>query len=313
MPTATVQIYSRLAIHYPNQLPGLVIAPNDVASPDFVVPYTRQYSIGFSHQIGQNSAIDADFNRVEFRDQFLRFRANGYTVPFDANTKLLPDFGNFRVWFNGGFADYNGFSVSYRTRLSAKLQLQGAYTLAKVEGNTLPGSDEFRLGEPRNLAGCRDCSLDFMVGPKDNPAQNGPLDTDARHRFVLSAIGDLPWGLQLSGFFRVNSKRPYNVFVAESTDGNRFAYGLAPGQSNVNGARGSGFSQLDIRVTETLSFTQAFRIQAILEVFNVFNAENPANFVGNVNDPAFGTAINFAGDPGQGEQRLMQLGFRVEF
>ncbi len=51
----------------------------------------------------------------------------------------------------GGFSDYDGLNVSYRQRLTRGFQFQGSYTLSKVEGNILPGSDEFRLGSPGSL------------------------------------------------------------------------------------------------------------------------------------------------------------------
>jgi hypothetical protein len=69
-------------------------------------------------------------------------------------------------------------------------------------------------------------------------------------------------------------------------------------------------------------------VEVIGEIFNLLNAKNPANFNGNCavgTDPAipatfgkctittFGQANTFAGDPGQGEQRLAQLGIRVTF
>ena len=41
----------------------------------------------------------------------------------------------------------------------------------------------------------------------------GPLTTDARHRFVMSGIVDLPWGFRVAGFFRANSAKPFNTFV----------------------------------------------------------------------------------------------------
>jgi len=66
------------------------------------------------------------------------------------------------------------------------------------------------------------------------------------------------------------------------------------------------------------------RIQGIFEVYNLFNSENPggakAGFndrghIEDLNSPNFGQPIVFAGDTGagQGEQRVAQLGFRIEF
>lgn len=285
---------------------GGAFPPNEVASPDFVVPYTRQYSIGFSHQINQDSVIDVDYIRTEIRDQYIRFRANGNINGVD----IVPQFGNFRVWYNGGFSDYDGLNIAYRARVSRKIQVQTSYTLSRAEGNTLPGTDEFRLGNSSSLGGCRDCALDFKRGPKDDPRQVGPVDTDARHRVGLSGIFDLPYDIRLSGIFRARSAVPFNAFVTQDLDGDGFAYSIL--DENVNAEREKYSSQLDVRVTKIFNFN-VVRVEGIFEVFNIFNAENPALFRGDRNSSAFGTPRVFSGDAGRGEQRLAQVGFRIEF
>ncbi len=291
----------------PNQLPGLEdFPPNEVASPDFVVPYTRQYSVGVSQQLTDYAAIDVDYIHTEVRDQYIRFRANGLVN----GVRAFPAFGNFRVWYNGGFSDYDGLNLTFRGRATNKIQFQAAYTLSKSDGNTLPGTDEFRLGNSSALGGCRDCSLDFKIGPRDDPRQVGPTDTDARHRFVLSGIFDLPYDFRVSAFFRARSATPFNAFVTQDLDGDGFNYSLT--DDHPNSRRQDTFSQLDMRFSKTFDFN-VVRIEGIFEVFNVFNSENPNLFIGNLASSAFGTPRTFAGDPLQGEQRIAQLGFRIEF
>ncbi len=48
-------------------------------------------------------------------------------------------------------------------------------------------------------------------------------------------------------------------------------------------------------------------LELIGDSFNVLNDENPAR------PDRFGVASAFAGDPGQGEQQLFQLGVRFRF
>ncbi|HSE40666.1 MAG TPA: TonB-dependent receptor, partial [Acidobacteriota bacterium] len=118
----------------PNQLPGLASnPPNDVASPDFVVPYTNQYSIGVAHQLSNDVALDVDYIHTSVRDQYVRFRANGLID----GVRAFPAFGNFRVWYNGGESDYDGLNITFRGRATNRIQFQAAYTLSKAEGNTL--------------------------------------------------------------------------------------------------------------------------------------------------------------------------------
>jgi hypothetical protein len=291
---------------------GALVAPNDVLSPDWRVPYTNQFSAGVSRQIGENAALDVDYIHVAVRDQYIRFKFNGLVD----GARMLPNFGTGpRLYFPGGFSDYDGLNVSYRHRLTNSFQFQGSYTLSKVEGNILPGSDEFRLGSP---GVCTHCALDFRLGPEDDPRMVGPLTPDARHRIVLSGIANLPYDITLSGFFRANSAKPFNTFVTTDLNGDGLNYDTPA--DHVNAERGESFNQLDVRVSKFFTFGDRVRVEGIFEVFNLFNSENPAanrqggnEINGDLNDPEFGTPNTFAGDPGQGEQRLAQLGFRIEF
>jgi len=280
----------------PNQLNGyLRDSPNEVASPDFVVPYTRQFSIGFSHLIGENTAIDLDYVNAAGRDRFLRFR---FTLNPD---EIFPNQSP-RFHYNGAFHDYNALNVTIRSQFSTKFQLQSAYTFSKVTGNSLPASDDFRL----RLAGiCPDCALDYRIGPKDDPRMVGPLNTDVRHRVVIAGVVEMPLKFLLSGIFRANSAPPYNAFIPADTDGDGFPYSIV--DSHVNSRRGSGFSQLDLRINKIFSIRDAFQVETIFEVFNLFNADNPGPYIGNMARPDFGHPL------GYGEPRGAQLGTRIVF
>jgi hypothetical protein len=146
-------------------------------------------------------------------------------------------------------------------------------------------------------------------------------------------------GINASGIFRYHSGTPYTEWagadiscgptgtVLQCADGYRFD--LAPGVSHVNTLRGGSFSQFDVRLAKEFKFYRNYGVEVIGEIFNLFNSKNPANFNGNCavgtdkNQPAtygkctfptgYGQAGTFAGDPGQGEQRLAQLGLRITF
>lgn len=296
----------------PSQAPSATL-PNDVLSPDWKIPYTSQFSAGVSHQLNQTSAFDADYIHVAVRDQYVRFKFNG--IPTPGGSRMLPDFGGGpRLYAPLGFSDYNGLNLSYRTRVTKGIQFQASYTLSKVEGNLLPGSDEFRLGSPGI---CTHCALDFKIGPKDDPRMTGPLVPDARHRIVIAGTFDLPAEFRVSGFFRARSGQPFNAFLETDVNQDGLRYDIT--DSHVNSRKGPSFSQLDVRLSKAFNLKQV-RLEGILEVFNLFNAENPAGnrqggneINGDLDSPGFGTAGVFAGDAGQGEQRLAQIGFRIEF
>ena len=82
----------------------------------------------------------------------------------------------------------------------------------------------------------------------------------------------------------------------------------------VNCGRGASLSQFNLRVSRGFALKGTARIEAIAEVFNLFNAKNP-NFtiVNNQLSTQFMQPDAFAGDFQQPEQRVGQIGFRFTF
>ena len=291
----------------PNQLPGAaVFPPNEVASPTLATPYSAQGSLGYSWQATSWLGLNVEGVRINYRDIPYRFRAN----PIDPTTgkRRFPDFGNFRLWYGNGEADYQGVNLSARARLSDRFELQAFYTYSETNGNVLAGADEFRITAAQYQPDQGGPRRDVSVNPLDPQCAQcfGPLDTDARHRLTLSGVYRAGWGINLSGMFRYHSATPYTNFIAADLNGDGFIYDL-PARTAVNAKRGAAFSQLDLRVAKEFKFAGDYGLELIAEVFNVFNEKNPARF------NRFGQANAYAGDPLQGEQRLAQLGLRVHF
>ncbi len=298
----------------PNQLVNPAFnVPNEVASPTLATPYSDQISLGYSWQATSWLGLNLEVVSIDYRDIPFRFRAN----PIDPATgrRRFPQFANFRIWYGDGKADYDGANLSFRARVSSKLEVQGFYTYSEIEGNVLAGADEFRLTNAFHQPGlgvARDVSANTLDPLCD--ACFGPLNTDAQHRFTLSATYQGPWGISSSGMFRYRSEVPYTVFQTSdpNRDGNRLD--LLPGDE-VNSARGDSFSQLDLRLAKEFTVGPV-SLELIAEMFNVLNEENPAGY--QVIHDAAGQPVGarptvFAGDPLQGEQRLTQLGLRVRF
>jgi hypothetical protein len=299
----------------PNGLPGAaILPPNEVASPTLATPYSRQGSLGYSWQATPWLGLNIEGSEINYRDIPFRFRAN----PIDPATgqRRFPQFGNFRLWYGGGFADYKGVNLSFRARATQKLEILGFYTYSEATGNVLAGADEFRLtdtGHQPDLRGARDVSVNPL-----NPlcsACTGPLDTDAKHRITLSAVYQAPWGVNAAGMFRYHSGTPYTIHSANDLNGDGFRLDLPPGVSSVNSARGASFSQFDLRLSKDFTVGPV-GLELIAEVFNVFNEKNPAAYslvFDAAGNPIGATPTAYAGDPLQGEQRLAQLGLRVKF
>jgi hypothetical protein len=297
----------------PNQLSGLASnPPNEVASPTIRTPYARQASGGISRELTNGLAVGVDISRVTYRDIPFRFRANPLTGI--GQPRRFPQFGNFRLWYGNGLGEYNGANFNIRARLTTRLTLQGFYTVSKITGNVLAGADEFRLTavdyQP-DLAIGRDVSVNPLNPLCD--ACMGPLNTDARHRVTVAGSYTFPYDFLFAAALRARSATPYTIHAGVDLNGDGFRIDLPAGVANVNSGRGSAFSQLDIRGSKNFRIGGSLGVEAIVEVFNLFNATNPAGYNGNRSSVAFGQPSTFAGDPLQGEQRLAQLGLRFRF
>jgi Carboxypeptidase regulatory-like domain/TonB dependent receptor/TonB-dependent Receptor Plug Domain len=302
----------------PNKLPTAGgTTPAEVASPTVTkVPFSDQISMGYSWQVSNTLGLNFEAVGIWYKDIPFRFRAN---PTLDANGAPMADRrfnelgvgGNFRMWEGGGKANYKGFNIGIHSRIANNLELQGFYTFSKTNGNILPGADEFRLTGTDFQRDAHSLGRDASQDPL-NPWCSycfGPLYSDATHRVTLSTVYQAPMGVNLSGILRWHSGTPYTIINAAGADlnGDSYRIDLAPGVSHVNSARGASFNQLDARASKDFRFMGNAGVELIAEMFNVLNSKNPRNF------DRLGVAHVYAGDPGQGEQRLIQLGARVHF
>ena len=137
---------------------------------------------------------------------------------------------------------------------------------------------------------------------------------------TLSTLYRAPLDINVSGILRYHSAFPYTLLQPNSVTRNGYPNVLQPGVSHVNTARGDDFTQLDVRLSKEFRFGSNYGVELIGEIFNLLNSKNGTRFV---RDPGQGTCYLtasctysptiFAGDTGQGEQRLAQLGLRLRF
>ena len=311
--------------------PNLPLLGGAVASPRLEQPYSRQASIGWSHELSGSTAISADYVRVDGRDLNLRLRpnvlVNGRRALADVGVQ--PNSIAFRTSLSAGSSQYDALILALRRRLSRGLDVNGSYTLSKATSNIGPASDEL------------DANLVQDISDPFGPVQDGPnTRTDARHRVTLTAIVQAPWAIQVAPFFMYRSALPTHTIEGldlngdgNTVDRTALAYqytgvsdtGVATFKEagpceTVNCSRRAPFSQLNMRVSRSFRLPGDARIEAIAEIFNLFNAKNPFIPVSTIRRSAANPALAsfmqptaYAGDFGQPEQRVGQVGFRVTF
>jgi hypothetical protein len=214
------------------------------------------------------------------------------------------------------------------------IQVSAWYSLSDSISTTGNSGDELDITNIQNAA---DPFNDIQFGPARR--------SDARHRATVSAVIQLPYGFQVSPIWRYRSALPVNI--VEGVDLNRddvnndiplraYAFdgvGNAPKDigecTTINCGRGASLSQVNLRVSKSFAIGAGIRVEAIGEVFNLFNAKNPSGFGPFTNfqdkrlvinadgttspNPTFLQPTTYAGDFQEPEQRVGQVGFRIVF
>ncbi len=311
--------------------PNMPPLAGEVVSPRLEQPFTHQTSLGWARELDPGTSISVDYVRVDGRDLNLRLRPNALVGGrrFLGDLPIQPNSIGFRTAISKGSSRYDALVAAVRRRYWRGVDLNASYTLAKATSDVGTAYDEI----VQNLV--QDVTDPFA------PVQDGPSTrTDARHRVTVSAIVEVPWGLRVSPIFFYRSAFPVHTFegVDLNRDGNvndktarayRFA-GLngegtakveeAGACETVNCSRRAPFSQLNLRVSRAFALGGGVRLEAIGEVFNLFNAKNPFIPLMTQRLSATGAPLAsfmqptaFAGDFQQPEQRVGQIGFRLTF
>lgn len=198
---------------------------------------------------------------------------------------------------------YDGLLLSFEKRLSHHSQFRASYTLSKAF----------------NYA--NDDQIPFSNGPIDSnnlQREYGPTPNDQRHRFVLSGVFDLPYGIHLAPIFTMASGVPMDILLPDGSSripalqrnaGGRLFHSATQLNAfiqSVNAAGGfagqplplvtndarfnDSFSSVDLRLSKSFKIGERVRIEPIAEVFNLFNVTNVLG-VSNVNYSGFSNVL----------------------
>jgi hypothetical protein len=313
-----------------NEAGGALPLNSHIAAPIIKQPYSDQFSIGWSHQLDTATVVDIDYVHSEGRDLGWRIRLN----QFNPGTKVrqFADLGispaNFTIDISDGKSRFDGINFGIRRRMTAGLSFSAWYSLSSAKSLTGNASDELNID---NIQNHLDPYADVQFGPSGR--------SDARHRVSLSAVWQAPYGITVAPVFRFRSGLPINLTHGLDLNANNtnnditdtaFAFdGLNDdGSANfkeigacetINCGRGASQHQFNLRVSKGFRLIGTARVEAIAEIFNLFNAKNPAGFLGRrfladgTPSSSFMQPTEFAGDFQNPEQRVGQIGFRFTF
>ncbi|HEY6118389.1 MAG TPA: hypothetical protein VIV66_00445, partial [Pyrinomonadaceae bacterium] len=246
------------------------------------------------------------------------------------SSPILPGapLGNITQVESAGNSSYNALWLAVNQRLTRGLQFNASYTWSKsLDYNSfstggIVGQNSYNLRGDRGLS-----------------------DFDARHRFVISALYDLPFrgnqlvtGWQLALIVQSQSGNPINIVTSNATV-NGVANTLRPdvngpvaiigtadrwfdtsaftavpqfGNLGRNVLIGPGFNSTDFSIIKQINLRETVRLQLRCEFFDVFNHSNfgqPGNIVGT---PAFGRIISTRFPTGEtGSSRQIQFALKL--
>jgi hypothetical protein len=180
-----------------------------------------------------------------------------------------------------GEGSYRGLVVSLRKRMSHGFEALASYTLSDAEDTVSDAFGQANLAEDPGFG--RD-PLDPSGTPLgfDPGSFRGPSAVDQRHRFALSAIGRLPWELQLSGIVTLGSARPFTALSGLDSNGDGVAATdrarrdpRDPGSRVVrNGERLPGAATVDARLSRRFGVPRGASLEVLVEAFNLLDRVN---------------------------------------
>ena len=310
---------------------------SNVAAPQIRQPWTAQTSVGWTHELTPSTVVDVDYVHADGRDIGVRWplntRINNGARRY-ADLPLNP--ANPTMNMSIGESRYDGINFGVRRRMDRHIQLSGWYSLSKATGRGGQAVDELTTNLVQD-------SFNPFADVQDGPAAR----TDARHKVTISAIIQAPYSITISPVFRYRSALPIHTWYGYDNNLDGVSNDIFPTAFQFNGiddkgvpswkeigacetvncSRGSSLTQFNLRVSKTVHIYQHMNAELIADFFNITNAINPSFNIGAAAVGAVytGTLANhtpntvfmkpnaYAGDSGQGEQRVAQLGFRITF
>ena len=265
---------------------------------DLVTPYAEHWGLTVEHQLGRDFLASAGYvgtrgvhllrfatpnlgpNGIPRVDSILPLELAGFLFPGFRGANVAPGggrpfplLGSFTSIESDANSIYHGLQLQLIKKLSGGVQLTGAYTWSHAIDEV---SDLF------DTAGANALPQNSF----DREAERASASFDVRHRFVYSALWDLPlWrdnsllgGWQLASIGTFMTGQPYSVlFCCDfNLDGNLTDRVSDPNLTDVstsgrNNFRAPGVATVDLTVNKIFRFTEYQNLEFRSEFFNLFN------------------------------------------
>ena len=278
-------------------LPGAGAAGINIIDNKLQNPMVQQTNLGIQREIARDFVVRADYLH-NFGTHFIIGRLIGTVV----NPVVGGPDGVVNLE-SSVKTKYDGLLVSAEKRFSKHFQLRASYTLSKAFNYANDDQIPFASGP---------------IDPNNLRLEYGPTPNDQRHRFTFSGFFELPGNFTLAPILTIASGVPMDILLPDASTripvlqrnaGGRLFHTGAElnafiGQINagggINGAPlplvrddarfNDTFNSFDLRVSRPFRFSERFKLEPMIEVFNLFNVTNVLG-VSNVNYSGFSNVL----------------------
>jgi hypothetical protein len=258
-----------------------------VAGPGFRVPFSRQLSVGFSQELGHGLLLALDGLLTRSRRQIGIVDYNPL-VPALGPGRRPNDAGgqpgtstSVNQFTSYGEGWYQGLVLSLRKRMSHGFEALLSYTLSDADDTVSDLFGQANVAEDPGLGRDPSDPGGLPVGFAPDSFR-GPAAIDQRHRLVLSALGRLPWALEVSAVVTVGSGRPYTALSGVDGNGDGVAVNdrarrdpRDPASRVVRNAELlPGTATVDARLSRRFAVGRGASLEVLVEAFNLFDRVN---------------------------------------
>jgi len=246
------------------------------------------YNVGYSHQLGENMAINADgvYTKSNAFNASVNINTPRQSSPGVAATPTVrpsPAWGNIAQVQSIGTQDYRALLVRVEKRLSSHYQYTVSYSLQKVTDNSFGGTSTGTITDAYN-----------------QQWDNGYSNADRRHTAVFSGAYQAPGDVILGMVWTLRSTAPFSARAGVDSNGDGattdFVPGTTKGMGNrdndammkaVNAYRAANglapvtlvnntndYNRFDIRASKAINLSGRRRVELIGQVFNLFGRTN---------------------------------------
>jgi hypothetical protein len=279
-----------------------------IIDPNISTPYTQQASINFQYEFAPSWVFDTNYIHILGLHQFMNEELSFRTAVLNPNFTVggargprtldaafaaagLGPFTRVRSANSVNRSRYDAFTIGVNKRYSGsgsfKTQFGAHYTLSRALVYGGAGGSQVN-----DFGTTFENPVDFF-----RPIDLGRSSSDARHRFVLNGLVDMPFDFQVSTIVQAEAARPFTVFDGNfdlngdgrfadfarvDASGNfiRFKNGDRPSIGIPLGpgsAKGVPYFQVDLRLTKRIKIGERAKVEGYVEFFNLLDRANIGN------------------------------------